>query len=163
MLVVLLTFFKDIQADITAGKFPLSFLVVLGVMAILIWHRMKLRRFEIWDLQVSNTQFENAALATAKYLDWRLINRRTNCLVAIKSVPWQRIGFRFTAIRTKDKLYVNSMVDPSMASYSLSLGWNKKNKKVFKILLLKAMNGADVVGLIDKKINEAKNKQSEKK
>ncbi|MCB9355151.1 MAG: hypothetical protein H6575_11350 [Lewinellaceae bacterium] len=138
-------FSYDIQSGLSDGIFPLSLFLVSGLLAVMIWHKIRSRKFEIWDLKASEKQFKDAALATAIYLEWRPVNKRKNFLKAIKGLGWQWDGVRITAIRTETKVYFNSMIEPSIRSNPFSFGWNAKNKRAFRGQLIKAMNGENVV------------------
>ena len=135
----------NIQAGWSNGRISLPVIVLTAVAVLLFRHKLNSRKFDIWELTVSEEQFKNASLATAKYLGWHMINNTQNYTKAIKNTGWQWDGIRITAIRTKNNIYINSMIEPSLGSNPFSFGWNAKNKNEFRKQLLLAISGEDVV------------------
>lgn len=145
LFIVAIILIRGIQSELVNREFPIMLIVLLGIGITAILNNIRSRRFEIWKLEVSEQQFKDACIATAKYLEWDIINSQQNFLKAIKGTGWQSEGIRITAIRTENKIYFNSMVEPSLRSNPFSFGWNKKNKTEFRNQLLKAINGEKIV------------------
>ena len=145
---------SDIESDIEYKKFPISLIVLISLILLLFWHKIIARKFEVWEIKVSEKQFKDASLATAKYLDWYLENNTYNYLKANKDSGFQWDGIDITAIRTKNEILFNSMPAPSIRSNPFSFKWNYRNKKIFKTQLIKALNGDDVVVLAENFVKE---------
>ncbi|MDD4970616.1 MAG: hypothetical protein PHT07_14415 [Paludibacter sp.] len=148
----------DIESDIESNNLPKSLFFLTLLILLLLWHKIKARKFEVWQIKVSEKQFKATCLATSIYLDWRPENITKNYFKANKSSGFQWDSIEITAIRTENEILFNSMPAPSIRSNPFSFGLNKKNRNLFRTQLQKALNGENVVELaeIDQKEKDDK-------
>ena len=156
--VLTMIFMVSIESDIESKNFPKSLIILTVLILLLFWYKIKARQFEVWEIRVSEKQFEDICLATAKYLDWYIENNTKNYLKANQSVILQWEGIEITVIRTENEILFNSMPVPSINSNPFTFGLKKKNRNIFRAQLLKALDGENIVELaeIDKKEKDDK-------
>jgi len=151
-------FIFRIKDEIIAKEFPTSLLILTILLLLLLWNRLTARNFEIWEVKITEKQFQDASLATARYLEWNITENSENSLTANKSTGFQWEGIDITAIRTENEIYFNSMVAPSIRANPFSFTLNKKNKKTFKSFLVRAYKGENVIEFVDKYLKEKEEK-----
>lgn len=135
-----------IKSELENKDFPLLLLIILTLSILLLFnHKIKARKFEIWKIKVSEKQFEDACLATSKYLDWYIEKKAKNYLRANKSCGFQWDGIDITIIRTENEILFNSMPGTSIRSNPFTFGLNKKNRNIFRTQLLKALKGENIL------------------
>jgi len=102
-------------------------------------------RLKEYSSNLTEKEFKQANSATAKLNDWIILSNRKDYFSAIKKTNWIWEGIKITAILKSGKLYVNSMVTPSIRSNPFTFGHNKKN--IVKLLneYKSILEGNDVV------------------
>lgn len=107
---------------------------VLFVIASLIIGFFKWRELNYYELEVSRSdgEFENAVLATANKLNWRINFFDNNKADAIGYNPWKSRDFQSIKIeRYKSKVMINSMIEPDFISVPDFFGINRTNRNTF--------------------------------
>jgi hypothetical protein len=92
------------------------------------------RRLKFKTINVASDAdtFIEAAKATAKQLDWKIIKKTQNLIVARSGSSWRSWGELITIIRTKDQILFNSICDPDNITSVASWGMNKRNLEAFE-------------------------------
>lgn len=110
------------------GEWPISGIVVIGLFILFLRHKITSPHLDVYASNLTDEQFKQANQAAAKLNGWEIRSNRLDYFAAVKSVGWQRQGIKITAIHNQGKLYLNSMVNPSMRSNPFTLGLNRKHK-----------------------------------
>ncbi len=107
---------------------------ILFVLAGLTIGFFKWRELYYYELDVSRTdsEFENAVLATANKLNWRINSFENNKADATGYNPWKSRDFQSIKIeRLKSKVMINSMIEPDFISVPDFFGINRTNRNTF--------------------------------
>jgi hypothetical protein len=118
--------------------------------AVAFYYVQKLRlKFKVIDIVVDAITFVDAAKETAEQLDWEIIERKNNLIVARSGFSWRSWGELITIIRAEDRILFNSICDPDNIASVASWGMNRVNLNTFEQhVRLKAPNsGLASVGL----------------
>ncbi|MFK7807330.1 MAG: hypothetical protein AB8F74_05945 [Saprospiraceae bacterium] len=139
-------------------------LLFYSAIIILIRHKLTAPNLDKLDYRLSEKQFKNANRAAAMLNKWTVLSNTKNYFLATKSIPWQWDGIRVTVMRTEKKIYLNSMVAPSVQSNPFTFGWNKKNKKELIHQYESVIKGNDVIKkAYDQKVKTRKEIEQESK
>ena len=103
---------------------------------------IQLRRLRFSRIPVSADveKFHASVNATAKELNWEILEKTNNLIVAKSGFSWQSWGERITIVRKHDSILFNSICDPDNRPSIASWGRNKKNRKRFEVHLLKMLS-----------------------
>lgn len=94
----------------------------------------KWRELSYYELDVSRTdsQFENAVLATSNKLNWIVNTLNNSNAEAISRDPWKSSDNQsIKIIRLSNKVMINSMTEPNIISAPDLFGLNMKNRNTF--------------------------------
>jgi len=117
-----------------------SYLPLIPAIAFYCIQKTRLR-FKVIDVAADADTFMNAVKETAKELEWKIIDQKSNLIVAKSDFSWASWGELITIIRDKDKILFNSICDPDNRPSVASWGMNKVNLKTFEqYVRLKALN-----------------------
>lgn len=144
LIAVFLIGYESIDSAIQRGEFPYLVLILISVVLLFLRHKLINLKMEVYGAKISGEAFCQANRAAAKLDDWTVLSNTENFFSAIKNVNWQKDGIKITVILQDEKLYLNSMVAPSMRSNPFSFGWNKKNKLALIRQYQSIMKGEDV-------------------
>ena len=89
-------------------------------------------KFKTINVALDTDTFIAAAKATAKQLDWKIIEKTQSLIVARSGFSWRSWGELITIIRVNDKILFNSICDPDNITSVASWGMNKLNLKTFE-------------------------------
>ena len=103
-------------------------LLLIGLCGLFLRHKIVSSKLDVYKSNLTEAQFKQANTAAAKLNDWIILSSREDYFSAIKGADWQWEGIKITAILKNGKLYLNSMVYPSMRSNPFTFGLNKQNK-----------------------------------
>lgn len=137
--------FVTIYVPITNGAFPIFGLIVIGMFAIFLRHKLICPKLEVYKSNLTEEQFKEVNQSVAKLNDWTILSNREDYFSAIKVTDWQLDGIKITAILKNGKLFLNSMVNPSIRSNPFTFGLNKKNKMELIDQYQSILKGNDVV------------------
>ncbi|AWV98685.1 hypothetical protein [Arcticibacterium luteifluviistationis] len=136
-----MTLIVDIQSEVSNGEFPISGIIVIIVFLLLFRHKLISPKLAVYHSNLTEEQFIQANQAAATLNEWVILSNQKNHFSAIKRTGWQWEGIRISAILKNGKLYLNSMVNPSIRSNPFTFGLNKKNKsdliRQYQLVLLK--------------------------
>lgn len=107
---------------------------------ILLFIQLRRLRFSIIPVSVDVETFHESVKATAKELDWKILEKTNSLIVAKSGFSWQSWGERITIVRKKDSILFNSICDPDNKPSVASWGRNKKNRKRFEAHLLQILS-----------------------
>ena len=120
----------------TWNYWPLLFAIVFYFV------QKKRLKFKVINIRVNTDTFIQIAQETAKELEWEILERKSNLLVAKSGFNWKSWGELITIIKDKDRILFNSICDPDNRPSVASWGINKVNFKTFEQnIRLKAPNG----------------------
>lgn len=108
--------------------FLFSALAGLATFAALLWHKCSSPKWTVYKMEMTEFQFMQANEAAALLNDWTVLTNSGHCFSALQHKNWQWDGIKVTAVFKDGKLYLNSMVNPSLRSNPFTFGWNQKNK-----------------------------------
>lgn len=101
-----------------------------------IFQRKRLR-FKQINTSVTTKDFKTVVELTANELEWRIDYFSDEFVRAYHTSKWSASwGEMITIIHEKDYILINSICDPNKSMYIISLGWNKKNVRMFKSKLI---------------------------
>ncbi|MFK7983986.1 MAG: hypothetical protein AB8G86_28675 [Saprospiraceae bacterium] len=120
--------FITIYEPASKGEIPTFGLIVIGMFFLFLRHKLLSTKLEVYKSNLTEEQFKQANHAAAKLNDWIVLSNRKNYFSAIKGTNWQWDGIKITAILKNEKLYLNSMVNPSTRSNPFLFKLNKRNK-----------------------------------
>ncbi len=144
----------DIQSEISNGEFPMSGLILVTIFCLIIRNKLISPKLEAHQSEITEEQFKQANQSAAKLNEWVILSNRNNYFSAIKGTGWQWEGIKITAILKSGKVYLNSMVNPSIRSNPFTFGLNKKNKlqliRQYKLII----KGENVVESADKELEK---------
>ncbi len=89
-------------------------------------------KFKVIDIAMDADTFIEAAKETAEQLDWEIIERKNNLIVAKSGFNWRSWGELITIIRVKDRILFNSICDPDNIASVASWGMNRVNMETFE-------------------------------
>jgi hypothetical protein len=89
-------------------------------------------KFKTINVALDNDTFIETAKVTAKQLEWKIVEKTQNLIVARSGFSWKSWGELITIIRVKDKILFNSICDPDNMTSVASWGMNKLNLKTFE-------------------------------
>ena len=119
----------------TWNYWPLLFAIVFYFV------QKKRLKFKVINIRVNTDTFIQIAQETAKELEWEILERKSNLLVAKSGFNWRSWGELITIINDKDRILFNSICDPDNRPSIASWGMNKVNLKTFEQnIRLKAPN-----------------------
>lgn len=164
--IVFLSFicYSGFQNETNSTGFYLTLVCLLILILLLVWNNIKSRNFKRIQITHNTKDFKSAVLATARELKWEIHEFEPSIFIGRQKVDWQHDGFRITILRLDGIIYFNSIIEPSIASNPFSFGVNKRNLRIFKSKLRKAIKGEDVleeVNLKTQKEEEAFMNESE--
>lgn len=89
-------------------------------------------KFKIIDIAVNTENFISASKQTEKELGWKIVEQKSNLIIAKSGFSWRSWGEHVTIIKEKDRILFNSICDPDNRPSVTSWGMNKKNLKTFE-------------------------------
>jgi hypothetical protein len=105
------------------------FILISLIIGVFKWR--ELNYYEI-DIQRTDNEFENAVLAAANKLHWRINHFNGNEVTATAYNPWKSRDFQIIRIqRQKSKVLINSIIEPDFLSVPDFFGTNRKNRNTF--------------------------------
>jgi hypothetical protein len=108
-----------------------SYLPLIAAVAFYYIQKRRLK-FKVIDISVDANTFLTAAKETAKQLDWEIIERKNNLIVARSGFSWRSWGEMITIIKDENRILFNSICDPDNKPSVASWGMNKVNFKTFE-------------------------------
>ena len=108
-----------------------SYLPLIPAVAFYYIQKRRLK-FKVIDVAIDADTFIEAAKATARQLDWQIIEKKQNLIVARSGFSWRSWGELITIIRDKDRILFNSICDPDNMTSVASWGMNRVNFKAFE-------------------------------
>ncbi len=112
-----------------------SYLPVIPALAFYFIQKRKLK-FKVIDISIDSESFLVAINQSAQQLNWQIIKKSQNLIVARSSFNWRSWGELITVIRLKDKILFNSICDPDNRASVASWGMNRVNFKSFEYHLM---------------------------
>lgn len=143
-----------IYDPLSNGEIPTYGVFVILVLFLFIRHNLLSSKLVVCKITLSGNQFKQANQAAAKLCGWAILSNKQNYFSAIKETGWQWEGIKITAILKNGKLYLNSMVNPSIRSNPFTFGLNKKNKVELIRQYQLILKGEDVVTIANKEIEK---------
>lgn len=142
-----------IDTAIQNQEFSLLTLILLGILisllSMLLKHKLNSTKLDGYKSRLTVEQFIEANEATAKLNDWFILSNTKSHFSAIKGTNWQWEGIKISAILKDDKVYLNSMVSPSIRSNPFTFGLNKKNELELIRQYQLILKGHDVNEMVD--------------
>lgn len=117
----------------TVNSFAPTTQLIFVFISLLIGY-IKWRELNYYELDESRTdsEFENAVLATANKINWIVNTLNNNNAEAISRDPWKSSDFQsIKIIRLSNKVMINSMTEPNIISVPDLFGLNMKNRNTF--------------------------------
>lgn len=108
-----------------------SYLPLIPAIAFYYIQKRRLK-FKVINIAVNTDSFIGAALKTAKDLEWEIVERKSNLIVAKSGFSWKSWGEHITIIKDKERVLFNSICDPDNRPSIASWGMNKVNYKTFE-------------------------------
>jgi len=108
-----------------------SYLPLIPAIAFYFIQKSRLK-FKVIDIAIDQYAFIEAATETAQQLEWQIVKKKHNLIVAKSGFSWRSWGELITIIRVKDKILFNSICDPDNIASVASWGMNGVNLKVFE-------------------------------
>lgn len=123
----------------TAGELLLVSFPFLILACIFYFIQKRRLKFTEINISVDKDTFHKAAELTADKLGWSIKNISSDSITAIRqgeflSGSW---GELITIVRDHNNILINSICDPDNIASVASYGWNKKNIRTFKEVLLR--------------------------
>jgi len=85
-------------------------------------------RFSEVKIDFTDDEFQEAIERTANEYEWEIELNNENIFRAYRSSKWTYyFGEMITVIKNKDRLLLNSIIDPNKRPSPVSSGWNKRN------------------------------------
>ena len=149
---IVLIGYATINSSYNQNEFPISMLILALMYVSLIRSKWICRKFDKYKTSLTPTEFKQANIAAARLNEWEIISNQNNYFSAYKSTHWQWDGIRITAILQDGKIFLNSMVNPSLRSNPFTFGLNRRNKieliKQYKSIL----QGDNVTAIVKQQI-----------
>lgn len=120
--------FITIYEPITNEEVPTFGIFIIIAFFLLLRHKLVSPKLDVYKSELTEEQFKQANQAAATLNEWVVSSSRKDYFSAIKGTGWQWDGIKITAILKNGKLYLNSMVNPSMRSNPFTFGLNRRNK-----------------------------------
>jgi hypothetical protein len=120
--------FLSFEYAIKNNEITFSVIIIISIVAFILKHKITCSNFKGYKSNLTTNEFKQSNLAAAELNDWRIIENTDDYFSAIISTLWQWHGVKITAIHKNGKLYLNSMVNPSLNSSPITLGLNKRSK-----------------------------------
>lgn len=117
-----------IYEAITNGEIPIFGIIIIIAIFLFLRHKLVSPKLDVYKSELTEEQFKQANQAAAILNEWFVSSNKKDYFSAIKGTGWQWEGIKITAILKNGKLYLNSMVNPSIRSNPHTFGLNKKNK-----------------------------------
>jgi hypothetical protein len=92
-------------------------------------------KFKIINISVDEDKFKDAAQKAAKELNWKLIRKTSDIIIAKSNFSWRSWGELITIIRDDERILINSICDPDKRPSIASYGMNKKNRETYERLV----------------------------
>ena len=124
--------FKNYEGGETVKEFiSISWFWIL--LAIVFYFIQKRRlRFREVEISYTNEEFEQTLKLTSKKYKWRVELNDEDFLVAYRAMAGDVLsGEMITIIKGSNKLFLNSICDPTKRNSLISFGWNEKNIETF--------------------------------
>lgn len=151
---IILFGFMTIYAPIQNGEISIFGFIPVRLFVLLLRHKLISPKLDVYKSNLSSEQFKESNKAAAKLNGWIISSNRKDYFSAIKGVNHQWDGMRITAILKNEKLYLNSMVNPSMNSNPFSFGLNKKNKLKLIHQYQSVLKGNNVIEIANTEIEK---------
>ena len=146
--------FITIYEPISNGAFPTYGIIVIITFFLLLRHKLISLKLNVYKSELTEEQFKQANQAAATLNEWVVLSNRKNYFSAIKGTAWQWKGIKITVILKNGKIYLNSMVNPSIRSNPFTFGLNKKNKLELIRQYQLILKGENVVESAEKEIEK---------
>ena len=108
-----------------------SYLPLIPAVAFYYIQKRRLK-FKVIAVALDAATFIDAVKETALQLDWEIIERKSNLIVARSGFSWRSWGELITIIKEKDRILFNSICDPGNIASVASWGMNRMNLKTFE-------------------------------
>ena len=144
------------------GEITVIGIIILIAFILLLRHKLLSPKIEVFKSELTSEQFKLANQAAATLNEWVILSNRRNFFQAIKGTSWQWDGIKITAILKNGKIYLNSMVNPSLRSNPLTFGLNKKNKLALIQQYQLILKGSNVIENAEKEVDKTEKEFWEK-
>jgi heme/copper-type cytochrome/quinol oxidase subunit 4 len=118
----------SIYEAIINGEIPIMGIFIIIAIFLFLRHKLVSPKLDVYKSELTEEQFKQANQAAATLNEWFVSSNNKEYFSAIKGTGWHMEGIKITAILKNGKLYLNSMVNPSIRSNPHTFGLNKKNK-----------------------------------
>lgn len=146
-----LFFNSDIKESLL-GRGTFIFASFSILIAIFKWRELK---FQFFNGQLTDKQFENAVYATANMLNWKISEIDKEYVVAEAHDYWMsRDPQLITIIRTNNSIAVNSMIDAFLFSVPDLFGVNRTSENTFLTNLKRAQEEVNLNDVIIKELKD---------
>jgi hypothetical protein len=89
-------------------------------------------RFKALTVCLEANRFEKVAIATARQLEWTIVEHSDHHLVAINKWSWRSFGERITIIREGEQVLFNSVGNPDNLYSIPYAGLNQRHRLLFE-------------------------------
>ncbi len=128
-----LELFNKLSGKTTVNSFSITFQLICVLVSLAIGY-FKWRELFYYSLEESRTdkEFENAVLASANKLNWRIDKLNNSNVYAIAIKPWKSRDSQLIQIsRQKSKIQISSINEPGFLTIPDVFGTNKRNINTF--------------------------------
>lgn len=146
--------FTTLYLAISNGEIPILGIIAAIAFFYLLRQKLTSPKLDVYKSELTAEQFKQANQAAARLNEWVIVSNGKDYFSAIKGTLWQWDGIKITAIQKNGKLYLNSMVNPSIRSNPFTFGYNKKNKLELIRQYQSILNGEDVTETTAKAIEK---------
>ncbi len=125
--------FYKLSGKTAVNTFSISAQLIFVLVSIVIGY-LKWRELSYYQLEESRSdnEFENAVLTSANKLNWRIDILDENKVEAIRYNAWKSRDSQLIRIeRQKDRILINSIIEPGFFSVPDFFGINRKNRNIF--------------------------------
>lgn len=126
-------FFFKLRGEVVMNPYStITHLICISLSLVIGYFKWKeLKFYEVKDYR-TDKEFECAILATANKLEWIIIKLENNYVEALNlnaglSLDYQKI----TILRHKNRVWINSIIDPGLFSTNDIFGFNRRNRSTF--------------------------------
>ncbi len=127
-------------------------LIFLAVSIFFYWLNWNRLFFQEYKSELTDEQFKRAIKATAKELDWQIIELKESYAEAVRyPEPFGNGGEKITIKKTDNKIFINSMGNPELSRKGYSPKRNRENLNAFLINAANIIEGKEVEKIISKK------------
>jgi uncharacterized membrane protein len=109
-----------------------AFWLILVLALIFYYLQTKRLKFKVINIHVGEDKFKEAAQKTAKELNWKLIEKTGDIIIAKSGFSWKSWGELITIIRDNERILINSICDPDKSPSIASYGMNRKNRETYE-------------------------------